>query len=435
MIWNKVMECADRETMAALQLKKIKESVKYQYERIPYYKEKMDKAGVKPEDIQTIEDFHSVPFMEKQDFADNYPTGLFARPMSDIVRIHASSGTTGKPKIVGYTADDIELWAECFARGLAMAGCTKDSVVHISYGYGLFTGGFGAHHGAEKIGATVIPISSGQTEKQITFLQDMKSNILCCTPSYAATIAERCEQKGIGPEDLQLTAGIFGAEPWTQSMRDRIERGLGIKAHDIYGLTELMGPGVAVSCDENAGMHIAEDYVYPEIVDVDTGKVLGDGEKGELVLTALGKQGVPVTRYRTRDICSLTHEKCACGRTSVRMTRIMGRTDDMLIVRGVNVFPSQVETVIARFDELTMNYKLYVGRKGNNDTFELGVELAEGLPIDDMSFIEGLRNQVTYRLREMLGIGCKVRFLSPGTLPRSEGKAKRVEDTRTTYSE
>ncbi len=430
MIWNEAMECADRETMRTLQLEKLKKTVKYEYDHVPYYKKKLDDAGVAPEDIQSLEDIGKLPFMEKEDLAINYPTGLFARPKKDIIEIHASSGTTGKPKIVGYTREDIDIWSEILARGLAMAGCTDESVVHVSYGYGLFTGGFGPHYGGQKIGATVIPMSSGNTEKQITFLQDMKSDILCCTPSYAAAIAERCAQKGIKPDDLHLSAGIFGAEPWTQAMRDNIEKGLGIKAHDIYGLSEIMGPGVAVSCDENAGMHIAEDYFYPEIIDVDTHQVLPDGEKGELVLTTLGKQGFPLIRYRTRDICSITHEPCACGRTSVRMSRVYGRTDDMLIIRGVNVFPSQVETVIARFSELTMNYKLYVGRKNNNDTFELGVELAEGLPIDEMSFIEDLRRRLDHALREMLGIGCKVRFLSPGTLPRSEGKAVRVEDTR-----
>lgn len=430
MIWNKEMECADRKTMRKIQLKKLQETVKYTYENVPYYKEKLDKAGVKPEDIKTLEDIQKLPFMEKEDLVSNYPHNLFAKPMNEIVRIHASSGTTGKPKIVGYTQNDLDMWAECFARGLAMADCTKDDTLHVSYGYGLFTGGFGAHQGGERIGATVLPMSSGQTEKQITFLQDMESDIICCTPSYAATLAERCAKMGIRGEDLKLRAGFFGAEPWTQAMRDTIEKGLALKAHDIYGLSEIMGPGVAVGCGESEGLHIAEDYFLAEIIDADTLEVLPDGEKGELVLTTLGKEGMPLIRYRTRDISSLNHEKCKCGRTSVRMARVEGRTDDMLIIRGVNVFPSQVETVIAKFKELTMNYKLYVGRKNNNDTFELGVELAEGLPIDDIKFIEDLRQRVIHGLREILGIGVKVRFLSPGTLPRSEGKAVRVEDTR-----
>ncbi len=430
MIWNREMECADRETMRALQLEKLKKTVRYEYDNVSKYREKMDEAGVSPEDIQTLEDITKLPFTTKEDLAANYPTGLFARPMRDIVRIHASSGTTGKPKIAGYTQNDLDMWGECVARGLTMAGASRDSVVHVSYGYGLFTGGLGAHIGAETIGATVIPMSSGNTQKQIMFLQDMKSDVLCCTPSYALTIAEGVKKAGIDPKDLKLSAGVFGAEPWTQGMRDKIEAGLGIKAHDIYGLSEVMGPGVSMSCAENNGMHIQEDYFFAEIIDPDTLEPLPDGEKGELVITTLGKEGMPLIRYRTRDICYLMREKCGCGRTTVRMSRVFGRTDDMLIIRGVNVFPSQVETVIAKFNELTINYKLYVGRENNTDTFELAVELAEGLAIDDIKFVEELRGRVDHALRDMLGIGCKVRFLNEGTLPRSEGKAVRVEDTR-----
>lgn len=430
MIWNKEMECADRETMRALQLEKLKKTVRHEYDNVPNYRKKMDNAGVKPEDIKTLEDITKLPFTTKEDLAENYPTGLFAKPMRDIIRIHASSGTTGKPKIAGYTQNDLNMWGECVARGLTMAGAGKDSVVHVSYGYGLFTGGLGAHIGAETIGATVIPMSSGNTQKQIMFLQDMKSDVLCCTPSYALTIAEGVKKAGIDPKDLKLSAGVFGAEPWTQGMRDKIEAGLGIKAHDIYGLSEVMGPGVSMSCRENNGMHVQEDYFFVEIIDPDTLKPLPDGEKGELVITTLGKEGMPLVRYRTRDICYLMREKCGCGRTTVRMSRVFGRTDDMLIIRGVNVFPSQVETVIAKFSELTINYKLYVGRENNTDTFELAVELAEGLAIDDIKFVEELRGRVDHALRDMLGIGCKVRFLNEGTLPRSEGKAVRVEDTR-----
>lgn len=430
MIWNKEMECADRETMRALQLEKLKKTVRHEYDNVPNYRKKMDNAGVKPEDIKTLEDITKLPFTTKEDLAENYPTGLFAKPMRDIIRIHASSGTTGKPKIAGYTQSDLDMWGECVARGLTMAGASKDSVVHVSYGYGLFTGGLGAHIGAETIGATVIPMSSGNTQKQIMFLQDMKSDVLCCTPSYALTIAEGVKKAGIDPKDLKLSAGVFGAEPWTQGMRDKIEEGLGIRAHDIYGLSEVMGPGVSMSCAENNGMHVQEDYFFVEIIDPDTLKPLPDGEKGELVITTLGKEGMPLVRYRTRDICYLMREKCGCGRTTVRMSRVFGRTDDMLIIRGVNVFPSQVETVIAKFSELTINYKLYVGRENNTDTFELAVELAEGLAIDDIKFVEELRGRVDHALRDMLGIGCKVRFLNEGTLPRSEGKAVRVEDTR-----
>lgn len=430
MIWNKEMECADRETMRALQLKKLKETVRYEYDNVPYYREKMDKAGVKPEDIQTLEDIRKLPFITKEDIAANYPTGLFAKPMEEIVRIHASSGTTGKPKIAGYTRNDLALWGECVARAMASAGQDSRSVIQVAYGYGLFTGGLGAHLGAETIGATVLPMSSGNTHKQIMFMQDMKSTALACTPSYALTIAEGIAKAGIDPADLSLKSGIFGAEPWTEGMRENIEKGLGIKAYDIYGLTEIVGPGVSISCDEHNGMHIQEDYFYPEIIDPETLEPLPDGEIGELVFTTLGKEGFPMIRYRTRDLCYLMREKCACGRTTVRMSKILGRTDDMLIIRGVNVFPSQIESVISKFEELTINYMIYVGRENNKDTFDLEVELAPGLAIDNIRFIEDLRSRLDHALRDMLGIGCKTKFLNEGTLPRSEGKAVRVKDTR-----
>ena len=430
MIWNKEMECADRETMRALQLKKLKETVKYEYDNVPYYREKMDKAGVKPEDIQTLEDIRKLPFITKEDIAANYPTGLFAKPMEEIVRIHASSGTTGKPKIAGYTRNDLEMWGECVARAMASAGQDSKSVIQVAYGYGLFTGGLGAHIGAETIGATVLPMSSGNTKKQIMFMQDMKSTALACTPSYALTIAEGVAKAGIDPADLSLQSGIFGAEPWTEGMRKDIEKGLGIKAYDIYGLTEIVGPGVSISCDEHNGMHIQEDYFYPEIIDPETLEPLPDGEIGELVFTTLGKEGFPMIRYRTRDLCYLMRDKCACGRTTVRMSKILGRTDVMLIIRGVNVFPSQIETVISKFEELTINYMIYVGRENNKDTFDLEVELAPGLAIDNIKFIEDLRSRLDHALRDMLGIGCKTKFLNEGTLPRSEGKAVRVKDTR-----
>lgn len=430
MIWNKEMECADRETMRAVQLEKLKKTVKHGYDNVPHYKKAMDEAGFKPEDIKTLEDITKIPFITKEDIAANYPTGLFAKPMADIKRVHASSGTTGKPKIVGYTQNDLDMWGECLGRGFTMAGIDKNDVIQIAYGYGLFTGGLGAHLGTETVGATAIPMSSGNTKKQIMFMQDMKSTVLCCTPSYALTIAESVAAAGLKPEDLHLKAGIFGAEPWTQGMREKIEKGLGVKAHDIYGLSEIMGPGVSMSCSENNGMHIQEDFFYVEIIDPDTLQPVPDGEKGELVITTLGKEGMPLIRYRTRDICYIMRDKCACGRTTVRMSRVFGRTDDMLIIRGVNVFPSQVETVIAKFSELTMNYKLYVGRENNTDTFELAVELAEDLELQDIASVESLRGRVDHALRDMLGIGCKVRFLNAGTLPRSEGKAVRVEDTR-----
>ena len=430
MIWNKEIECADRETMRALQLKKLKETVKYEYDNVPYYRKKMDDAGVKPEDIESLDDIRKLPFITKEDIAANYPTGLFAKPMEEIVRIHASSGTTGKPKVAGYTRKDLEIWGECVARAMASAGQDSKSVVQVAYGYGLFTGGLGAHIGAETIGATVIPMSSGNTKKQIMFMQDMKSTALACTPSYALTIAEGVAKEGIDPADLPLRAGIFGAEPWTQGMKESIEKGLGIKAYDIYGLTEIVGPGVSISCDENEGMHVQEDYFYPEIIDPETLEPLPDGEIGELVFTTLGKEGFPMVRYRTRDLCYLMREKCGCGRTTVRMSKILGRTDDMLIIRGVNVFPSQIEEVISKFEELTINYMIYVGRENNKDTFDLEVELASGLAIDNIKFIEELRGRLDHSLRDMLGIGCKVKFHNEGTLPRSEGKAVRVKDSR-----
>ncbi len=431
MIWNESIECADRETMQAIQLEKLKQTVTHVYNNVKPYRKKMDEKGVKPEDVQSLDDITKLPFITKDDLAETYPTGLFAMDMEDIVRIQASSGTKGKPKIAGYTRNDLDMWGECVARCLAMTGATKRSIVQVAYGYGLFTGGLGAHIGAETMGATVIPMSSGNTQRQLMFMQDMKSTHLCCTPSYALTIAEAAEKAGMKPEEIPLQAGMFGAEPWTEGMRKEIEKRLGIHAHDIYGLSEIMGPGVSTSCSENAGMHIMEDYFYPEIVDPDTLEPLPDGEKGELVLTTIGKEGMPLIRYRTRDVCYLTHETCKCGRTLVRMSRVFGRTDDMLIIRGVNVFPSQVETVIAQFENtLTMNYKLYVGREDNKDTFELAVELADGLAIDDIKFVENLRSRVDHQLRSILGIGCKVHFLNAGTLPRSEGKAVRVEDTR-----
>ena len=430
MIWNKEMECADRETMRALQLEKLKKTVKYEYDNVPYYRKKMDDAGVKPEDIKSLDDIRKLPFTTKEDLAVNYPRGLFAAKNEDIIRIHASSGTTGKPKVAGYTQNDLDIWGECVARALTCAGQDNTSIVQVAYGYGLFTGGLGAHIGAETIGATVIPMSSGNTKKQIMFMQDLKSTALACTPSYALTIAEGVAKEGIDPETLPLKAGVFGAGPWTQGMKESIEKGLGIKAYDIYGLTEIIGPGVSISCDENNGMHVQEDYFYPEIIDPETLEPLPDGQIGELVFTTLGKEGFPMIRYRTRDLCYLMREKCGCGRTNVRMSKILGRTDDMLIIRGVNVFPSQIEEVISKFEELTINYMIYVGRENNKDTFDLDVELAPGLAIDDIKFIEELRGRLNHALRDMLGIGCKVRFLNEGTLPRSEGKAVRVKDSR-----
>lgn len=430
MIWNQAMECANRKTMNEIQLRKLQRTVKRMYQKVESYRKKMQEAGIQPGDIKTLEDITKLPFTTKEDLRDAYPYGMLASPLSDIVRIHASSGTTGKPKVDGYTENDLEMWSECVARALSSAGGDKTSVVQIAYGYGLFTGGLGAHGGAEYMGASVIPMSSGNTQKQILMMKDFKSTILCCTPSYALTIAEAVEKAGYGPDDLALKSGVFGAEPWTHHMKREIERRLGIKAYDIYGLSEVMGPGVACSCDAEDGMHIQEDYFLAEIIDPNTLEPLPDGEIGELVFTTLGKEGMPLIRYRTRDLCSLHHDRCSCGRINVRMSKIVGRSDDMLIIRGVNVFPSQIETVIGQYEELTINYKILVGRKNNKDTFELHVELADNLDVDDVGFIEDLRARVDHDLRSILGIGCKIKFLSAGTLPRSEGKAVRVEDSR-----
>ncbi len=430
MIWNKAMECASREEMNAIQLRKLRKTVKRVYQNVESYRFKMQEKGIKPGDIDCLEDLQSLPFTVKNDLRDGYPYGMFSCPLSEIVRIHASSGTTGKPTVVGYTKNDLEHWAECVARALVMAGADKSSVVQVSYGYGLFTGGLGLHNGAEYLGASVIPMSSGNTQKQLLLMKDFKSTILCCTPSYALTIAEKANQEGIGHKDISLKSGIFGAEPWTQAMRDEIESRLGLKAFDIYGLSEIMGPGVSCSCQRQEGLHIQEDFFIPEIVDPDTLEVLPDGEIGELVITTIGKEGIPLIRYRTRDICYLIRETCSCGRTTVRMSRILGRSDDMLIIRGVNVFPSQIEEVIAGFDELTLNYKIIVDRQDNTDTFNLQVELSEGMAIDHIGEIEALRNRVDHQLRTVLGIGCKISLLSVGSLPRSEGKAVRVEDRR-----
>jgi phenylacetate-CoA ligase len=430
MIWNKAAECADRETLEQVQLKKLKGTVSRIYQNVEPYRTKMQEKGIMPGDIQSLADLKNLPFTYKSDLRDYYPYGMFSSPLSEIVRIHASSGTTGRPTVVGYTKKDLENWAECIARSLTMAGADKTSVVQVAYGYGLFTGGLGLHGGAEYLGASVIPISSGNTQRQILLMKDFKSTILCCTPSYALNMAEAIAHAGIDPSELSLKAGIFGAEPWTDGMRDEIERGLGIKAFDIYGLSEIMGPGVSCGCEAQNGLHVMEDFFIPEIIDPNTEEVLPYGQRGELVFTTIGKEGIPLIRYRTRDICVLMPEQCSCGRTTVRMSRVLGRSDDMLIIRGVNVFPSQIETVIAMFPELTLNYKILVGREHNADTFEVHVELSEGLAIDNIRFVEEMKHRVDHELRNILGIGCSLKFLNAGTLPRSEGKAVRVEDTR-----
>ncbi len=430
MIWNEKYECMERSEMESLQGERLKKIVAYSYENVPYYKKKMDEAGVSPEDINGLEDISKLPFTVKDDLRDNYPYDAFAVPMKDIVRIHASSGTTGKPTVVGYTRNDLDTWSELMARTFSAAGVTKHSIVQIAYGYGLFTGGLGAHYGAEKIGASVIPISGGNTQKQITLLEDFKPEAIACTPSYALYLAEAIEERGINIDDLNLKYGIFGAEPWSNEMREEIEKKLHIRATDIYGLSEIIGPGVATECECQDGLHISEDHFLPEIINPETGEVLPEGEKGELVFTTLTKEGIPVIRYRTRDITSLNKEKCKCGRTHVRMQKVMGRSDDMLIIRGVNVFPTQVESVLVGFTEVEPHYLLVVDRKNNLDTLEIWVEMSEKLFSDEVKKVEEVRDRIKGEIQSLLGLTATIKLVEPKTIERSTGKAKRVMDKR-----
>lgn len=423
------IECASRDYLHAVQSARLIRMVKNAYEHVPFYKKKLDAIGLKPEDIHTIDDVRKLPFTVKTDLRDNYPFGLFAVPQSELVRIHASSGTTGKQTVVGYTRHDIDIWAEGAARALAAAGATKEDRIHVSYGYGLFTGGLGLHYGAEYMGATAIPVSSGNTKRQVQILQDFGSNFLCCTPSYAMFIGETVRDMGIDPKTLALRGGLFGAEPWTDNMRREIERLLDIKAYDIYGLSEIAGPGVAYDCEMQNGLHINEDNFYPEVIDPDTLEPLPDGEYGELVFTCIGKEALPLIRYRTRDICAITHEMCACGRTTVRMTKPKGRSDDMLIIRGVNVFPSQVEHVLLELG-MDPNYLILVDRKNNLDTMEVQVEMNAALFSDTVRDLESVEHRIEGALQSTLNVHAKVRLVEPGALPRSEGKAKRVIDNR-----
>ena len=429
-IFNKKIECMSREDIRAHQLEKLQWQVKRIYENVPMYRERMDEKGVKPEDIKTLEDLAKLPFTTKQDLRDYYPYDLLAVPLKDIVRIHASSGTTGRQIVAGYTQNDLDMWADAMARQIAATGGDENSVVQVAYGYGLFTGGLGAHGGAQRIGATVIPISSGNTERQIRFMCELGTTHLCCTPSYAMYLAETIEEMGV-KDQLKLKAGIFGAEPWTEDMRHKIEKSLGIKAYDVYGLTEILGPGVSYECSEQAGMHICEDMFIAEIIDPDTGEVLPEGSFGELVFTTITKEGQPLLRYRTRDLCMLDYSPCACGRTHVRMKKPAGRSDDMLIIRGVNVFPSQIEEVLLKVGgDITPNYQIIVGRENNVDTFEVQVEMSDAFFCDDVKSIEKLERTITEKLRSTLGLGVKVKLVNPKTITRSEGKAKRVIDTR-----
>lgn len=430
-MWQNSIETMPRDELKKLQSERLVAQVKRSYDNVECFRNRMDEVGLKPEDIKGIEDLHKLPFSYKKDLRDYYPYGLFAVPMSEVKRVHASSGTTGKRIVVGYTENDLEMWSDCFARMLTGIGATKDDIIQISFGYGLFTGGFGAHAGVEKIGATVVPMSAGNTALQIQTLIDFKVTILCCTPSYAMYLGEEIERMGV-KDQLSLKAGIFGAEPWTEEMRSTIEGKLGIKAYDIYGLSEVMGPGVACECECQNGMHIWEDNFIVEIIDPDTGDVLPEGSTGELVFTSLTKEAFPVIRYRTRDICSLITEPCKCGRTHIKMHKPQGRSDDMLIIRGVNVFPSQIEEVLLKVagSEVTPNYQIIVDRVNNTDTFEINVEMNEDLFTDEVKEIESIEKRITAQLRSTLGLGAKVRLVNPKSIERFEGKATRVIDKR-----
>ena len=428
--WDKEIETAPRYQMEALQSYRLSATVKRVYENVPHYRAKMDEAGIKPEDIKSLADLSKLPFTYKQDLRDTYPYGLFAVPAEEVVRIHASSGTTGKQIVVGYTQHDLDIWSDCTARALTAIGGSKSDFIHVSYGYGLFTGGLGIHYGVEKIGATVIPVSTGNTKRQIQVMKDFGSTILCCTPSYALYLGETLKEMGLTPDDLKLKAGFFGAEPWTEQMRKEIERNLGIKAYDIYGLSEISGPGVAFECPEQTGMHVNEDHFIVEIIDPDTGEVLPDGEEGEIVFTCITKEAFPLIRYRTRDISVLSHDQCSCGRTFVKMAKPRGRSDDMLIIRGVNVFPSQIESVLLDLGQTAPHYQLIVDRKNNTDTFEILVEMSENMFSDSVKGLEEQEHRIQAAVESTLGIGAKVTLVEPKSIARSEGKAKRVIDKR-----
>ena len=423
------IETAPREKIVALQNERLAATVRRVYENVPFYRSKMEQSGVTPDDIRTIDDLHKLPFSYKQDLRDTYPYGLFAVPMKDVVRLHASSGTTGKQIVVGYTRNDLDVWDECVARALTAAGCTDEDIVHVSYGYGLFTGGLGADGGAKRIGATTIPVSSGNTQRQVTILKDFGSTILCCTPSYALHIAEVLYASGYTKDDIKLKAGVFGAEPWTNEMRRKIEEMLGLTAYDIYGLTEIIGPGVAFECKEQTGMHVNEDHFIVEVIDPDTGEVLPEGTQGELVFTCITKEAFPILRYRTRDIGVITRGKCSCGRTLVKMTKPRGRTDDMLIIRGVNVFPSQIETVLLE-KGYTANYQIVVDRANNFDSIEVQVEISNEIFSDTVRGLAERAKDLAAALKTLLGVTAKVTLLEPNSIPRSEGKAVRVIDKR-----
>jgi len=431
MYWNEEFETLPRPAIESLQLKRLQQLVQKACASVPFYRESFARAKVTPDMIKTLDDLRRLPFTLKQDMRDNYPYGLFAVPLEEIVRIHASSGTTGKPTVVGYTQRDIEMWAELMARSFVAAGAHRGDIIHNAYGYGLFTGGLGAHYGAEKLGASVIPISGGNTKKQIMIMQDFGSTVLTCTPSYSLYLAEAAVEEGVDLRALKLRIGIFGAEPWTEEIRSEIEAKLNIKAIDIYGLSEILGPGVAIECVEaQKGLHIWEDHFIPEIIDPATGEVLPPGEQGELVITTITKEGIPMIRYRTRDITRLIPEPCVCGRTHVRLARMSGRSDDMLIIRGVNVFPSQIESVLMTVEGVEPHYQLIVDREENLDTLEVQVEVNEETFSDEIKVLQELSGRIRKEIKDILGITCKVRLVEPKSIARSEGKAKRVIDNR-----
>ena len=430
MIWNKEYETMPVGERRKLQFERLKHILAYAYDRIPFYKKSYAKAGVKPSDFKQLSDLSKFPTVTKIDLRDNYPFGMFALPLEKIIRIHASSGTTGKPIVAAYTRNDIGTWAEVMARTMACGDCGEKDIVQNAYGYGLFTGGLGIHYGAEKIGATVIPISGGNTKRQIMLMQDFGSTILTCTPSYALNIAEVAESLGADPKDFKLKSGLFGAEPWTNEMRDTIEKRLRLSAIDIYGLTEVIGPGVSSECQEKNGLHIFDDHFYPEIIDRETLEPIPEGKLGELIFTTMTKEAFPVIRYRTRDISRLFQEPCPCGRTHVRMERISGRSDDMLIIRGVNVFPTQIEAVLLSIEEAEPHYHIHVYREGSLDTLELWVEVSEKYFSDEIKELESLSKKIGSEIQSVIGISCRVKLVEPRTIERSEGKAKRVTDHR-----
>ena len=431
MIYNEEFETMPREALEALQLKRLQNVVKRVYEKVPFYKERFDSAGIKPKDVTSLDDLKRLPFTYKQDLRDNYPFGLFTVPMEDVVRIHASSGTTGKPTVVGYTKNDIETWSKLMARTLAAGGASKHDIIHNAYGYGLFTGGLGFHYGAEMLGASVIPISGGNTKRQIMIMQDFGPTILTCTPSYALHLAEVADEMGADFKKMKLKAGIFGAEPWSDVMRKEIEKKLNIDAIDLYGLSEIIGPGVSTECVEaKDGLHVFEDHFIPEIIDPVTEEALPPGQPGELVFTTVTKEAFPVIRYRTRDISTLNYEPCACGRTHARMARVSGRSDDMLIIRGVNVFPSQIESVLLDIEGVEPHYQIMVDRDGALDMLEIDVEVNESVFSDEIKNLQNLEKRIEHDIKDILGVSATVKLVEPKTIKRSEGKAVRVIDKR-----